>query len=253
MFATLIEKYECREFTRLRSRPCGNAGKIDQNERRQAGRCSKVTGIPTATLSNVLARRRGVRKQNIFKLGEYFGLSPIVFLLERQPRKNCLSVEGISRQHAINPRCWKSQIDCQPRALLTGSGIARPAAGGTSRCTRSVPRRHRRAIQVGLGLLSGLCSMITSMSVMGSHRPEGLSERSSGRRWAPRHPPWRSCLRKSGFTCGGGGGGVGLVSRRSALAAVPGLAAPDLPSEYTKSLASLWPFSAHFRNGSSPQ
>jgi plasmid maintenance system antidote protein VapI len=45
----------------------------------------RATGIPAATLSNVLARRRGISKQNAFKRGEYFGVFPIAFL-GSQPR-----------------------------------------------------------------------------------------------------------------------------------------------------------------------
>lgn len=47
---------------------------------------AKKTGIPTAAISNVLANRRGISKQNAVRLGDYFGLSPIVFL-DHQPQK----------------------------------------------------------------------------------------------------------------------------------------------------------------------
>jgi plasmid maintenance system antidote protein VapI len=43
---------------------------------------SRETGIPAATLSNVLAHRRGISKKNAIRLGKYFGLSPIAFLME---------------------------------------------------------------------------------------------------------------------------------------------------------------------------
>jgi plasmid maintenance system antidote protein VapI len=46
---------------------------------------SRATKIPTATLSNILANRRGISKQSAFKLSEYFGLSPLVFLGVKLP------------------------------------------------------------------------------------------------------------------------------------------------------------------------
>jgi len=41
---------------------------------------AKATGIPPATISNVLARRRGISKANAVVLGKYFGVSATVFL-----------------------------------------------------------------------------------------------------------------------------------------------------------------------------
>ncbi len=41
---------------------------------------TKATGIGQATLSSVLAGRRGLSKANILKLAGYFRVSPVVFL-----------------------------------------------------------------------------------------------------------------------------------------------------------------------------
>jgi HTH-type transcriptional regulator / antitoxin HigA len=80
VLATLIEKYESREYPTPEVAPAEMLSKLLATKGVKPAEVAKTTGIPTATLSNVLARRRGISKQNAFKLGEYFGLSPIVFL-----------------------------------------------------------------------------------------------------------------------------------------------------------------------------
>jgi HTH-type transcriptional regulator/antitoxin HigA len=80
LFATLIEKYESRQYPTPEIPPAEMLSKLLKTRGVKPAEVAKKTGIPTATLSNVLAQRRGISKQNAFKLGEYFGLSPIVFL-----------------------------------------------------------------------------------------------------------------------------------------------------------------------------
>lgn len=86
VLATLIEKYESREYPTPEVAPADMLAKLLKTKGVKPAEVAKQTGIPTATLSNVLARRRGISKQSAFRLGEYFGLSPIVFL-DRQPQK----------------------------------------------------------------------------------------------------------------------------------------------------------------------
>jgi len=86
VLATLIEKYESREYPTPEVAPSDMLAKLLKTKGVKPAEVAKQTGIPTATLSNVLAHRRGISKQSAFKLGEYFGLSPIVFL-DRQPQK----------------------------------------------------------------------------------------------------------------------------------------------------------------------
>ena len=86
VLATLIEKYEASEYPTPEVAPADMLARLLKTKGVKPAEVAKQTGIPTATLSNVLARRRGISKQNAFKLGEYFGLSPIVFL-DRQPQK----------------------------------------------------------------------------------------------------------------------------------------------------------------------
>ena len=80
MLATLIEKYESREFPTPHAPPAEMLARLLATKGVKPADVAKTTGISTATISNVLARRRGISKQNAFKLGEYFGLSPLVFL-----------------------------------------------------------------------------------------------------------------------------------------------------------------------------
>jgi HTH-type transcriptional regulator/antitoxin HigA len=80
VLATLIEKYESREYPTPEVAPAEMLAKLLVTKGVKPADVARTTGIPTATLSNVLAQRRGISKQNAFKLGEYFGLSPIVFL-----------------------------------------------------------------------------------------------------------------------------------------------------------------------------
>jgi HTH-type transcriptional regulator/antitoxin HigA len=80
VLATLIEKYESREYPTPEFTPAQMLEKLFATKGVKPADVAKATGIPAATLSNVLAQRRGISKQNAFKLGQYFGLSPIVFL-----------------------------------------------------------------------------------------------------------------------------------------------------------------------------
>ncbi len=80
VLATLIEKYESREYPTPEVAPAEMLAKLLKTKGVKPADVAKQTGIPSATLSNVLAHRRGISKQNAFKRGKYFGLSPIDFL-----------------------------------------------------------------------------------------------------------------------------------------------------------------------------
>jgi HTH-type transcriptional regulator / antitoxin HigA len=80
VLATLIEKYESREFPTPDVAPAHMLAKLLATKGVKPADVAKATRISAATLSNVLANRRGISKRNAFKLGQYFGLSPIVFL-----------------------------------------------------------------------------------------------------------------------------------------------------------------------------
>ncbi len=87
VLATLIEKFESREHPTPEVGPAEMLAKLLKTKGVKPADVAKTTGIPTATLSNVLAHRRGISKQNAFKLGEYFGISPIAFLGGQSPKK----------------------------------------------------------------------------------------------------------------------------------------------------------------------
>jgi HTH-type transcriptional regulator / antitoxin HigA len=87
LLATLIEKYESRDFPTPKVTAPEMLAKLLKIKGVKPADVARTTGIPTATLSNVLARRRAISKQNAFKLGEYFGLSPMVFLDSRPKKK----------------------------------------------------------------------------------------------------------------------------------------------------------------------
>jgi HTH-type transcriptional regulator/antitoxin HigA len=80
LLSTLIERYESREYPTPEVAPAEMLAKLLKTKEVKPAAVAKVTGIPTATLSNVLAGRRGISKQNAFRLGEYFGVSPMAFL-----------------------------------------------------------------------------------------------------------------------------------------------------------------------------
>ena len=86
VLATLIERYESRDY------PTPECDSADVLRNLLAAKgvspagVAKATGIPPATISNVLARRRGISKDNAVVLGKYFGVSATVFLDAAGPR-----------------------------------------------------------------------------------------------------------------------------------------------------------------------
>lgn len=102
MLATLIEKYESREYPTPEVAPAERLATLLKTKGVKPADVARETGIPTATLSNVLARRRGISKQNAFKLGEYFGLSPIAFL-DDQPQKKAAQTYGTNPKESSAP------------------------------------------------------------------------------------------------------------------------------------------------------
>lgn len=91
VLATLIEKYESREYPTPEAAPAEMLAKLLATKSVKPADVARMTGIPTATLSNVLAGRRGISKRNAFKLGEYFGVSAIVFLGGQSQKKATVS------------------------------------------------------------------------------------------------------------------------------------------------------------------
>jgi HTH-type transcriptional regulator/antitoxin HigA len=92
VLSTLIEKYECREYPIPALPPATMLAQLLEANHLKCAELAKQTGIPPATLSNVLANRRGISKKNAILLGKHFRVSPIVFLVDPE------SSESLDRQ-----------------------------------------------------------------------------------------------------------------------------------------------------------
>jgi len=80
LFSTLVEDYESRQFPTPKMNPGQMLKHLLETRGVTSAEVAKATGISPATLSNVLAARRGISKQNAGKLARYFAVSPLVFL-----------------------------------------------------------------------------------------------------------------------------------------------------------------------------
>jgi HTH-type transcriptional regulator / antitoxin HigA len=80
VLSTLIESYESRQCPEPEMSSSEVLARLLETKGVTAAEVAKSTGIPPATISNVLANRRGISKQNALKLSDYFGLSPVLFL-----------------------------------------------------------------------------------------------------------------------------------------------------------------------------
>jgi HTH-type transcriptional regulator/antitoxin HigA len=80
VLATLIERYESREYPTPDVDPAQVLATLLASKNVTPAGLSRATGIPAATISNVLARRREISKRNAVVLATYFGVSATVFL-----------------------------------------------------------------------------------------------------------------------------------------------------------------------------
>lgn len=80
VLATLIERYESRDYPTPECDSADVLRNLLDAKGVSPARVAKATGIPPATISNVLARRRGISKANAVILGKYFGVSATLFL-----------------------------------------------------------------------------------------------------------------------------------------------------------------------------
>jgi HTH-type transcriptional regulator/antitoxin HigA len=80
VLATLIERYESRDYPTPERDPADVLKNLLDAKGVTSAGVAKATGIPSATISNVLARRRCISKANALVLGKYFGVSATVFL-----------------------------------------------------------------------------------------------------------------------------------------------------------------------------
>lgn len=80
VLATLIQQYESEEQRAPNVSPAQMLAHCIEAREVTAAQVCRDTGIPHATLSNVLAGRRGISKASAVKLGQYFNVPPTVFL-----------------------------------------------------------------------------------------------------------------------------------------------------------------------------
>jgi len=80
VLATLIERYELRDYPTPDHDPAETLNNLLKTRGVSPAGLAKATGIPSSTISNVLARRRGISKANAIALGAYFGVSAAEFL-----------------------------------------------------------------------------------------------------------------------------------------------------------------------------
>jgi len=80
LLATLIERYESRDYPTPEQAPVEVLKNLLKSRGVSSAVLAKATGIPPSTISNILARRRGISKANAVALGAYFGVSVSLFL-----------------------------------------------------------------------------------------------------------------------------------------------------------------------------
>lgn len=88
LMSSLIEQFESREHPTPTVSPAQMLAHLLEAKAVSCAQVAKATGIPPATLSNVLADRRGVSKANAVKLAKYFRVSPTAFLSDASPAKD---------------------------------------------------------------------------------------------------------------------------------------------------------------------
>jgi len=80
MLATLVEQYESKHYAATIGAPHEMLAHCIEVREVTASQVAKDTGIPQATLSNVLSGRRGISKANALKFGRYFNLPFATFI-----------------------------------------------------------------------------------------------------------------------------------------------------------------------------
>jgi HTH-type transcriptional regulator / antitoxin HigA len=80
LLSTLIEQYESNRFPTPRLLPHVRLAELLAAREVSQARLSRATGIGTATISSILAGRRGISKANAVKLADFFGVSPADFI-----------------------------------------------------------------------------------------------------------------------------------------------------------------------------
>ena len=80
LLATLIEQYESTSYASPHASPLVRLAELLAAREISQARLSRATGIGTATISSILAGRRGISKANAVKLASFFGVSAAEFI-----------------------------------------------------------------------------------------------------------------------------------------------------------------------------
>jgi HTH-type transcriptional regulator/antitoxin HigA len=80
LLATLIEQYEASKYPTPRVSPSVRLAELIAAREISQAQLSRISGIGTATISSILAGRRGISKANAVKLAHAFGVSPADFI-----------------------------------------------------------------------------------------------------------------------------------------------------------------------------
>jgi plasmid maintenance system antidote protein VapI len=80
VLATLIERYESRDYPTPDHDPADTMNNLLKTREVSAAGLAKATGISRSTISNILVQRRGISKANAVALSAYFGVSAWMFL-----------------------------------------------------------------------------------------------------------------------------------------------------------------------------
>ena len=82
VLSTLIERYELARFPRRKPSPAETLAHLIDAKQVTKADVARAAGIPRSTITNVLAGRRQISKDNVSKLARYFCVDPTVFLPE---------------------------------------------------------------------------------------------------------------------------------------------------------------------------
>jgi HTH-type transcriptional regulator/antitoxin HigA len=80
VLSTLIEQYEDSKYPTPQVSPSVRLAELIAAREISQAQLSRITGIDTATISSILAGRRGISKANAVKLAQAFGVSPADFI-----------------------------------------------------------------------------------------------------------------------------------------------------------------------------
>ena len=92
LLSTLVAQYESTRFPSPEVSVADLLEHLIEARGETRADLARATGIPRATITNVIRGRRGLSKANALALGEYFGLHPATFLVGAESARKTLRV-----------------------------------------------------------------------------------------------------------------------------------------------------------------